>query len=333
MPFSNPLAAGLQLIRQALRSPNYVAGVSGWTINRDGSAEFNNVTIRGLVVILSGQSVLMYSGSAPSAGTLIISISPTGGTDAFGNTYPKGINIGGAGNPGVSAGFTGSNGFLYFPGVVPNVHLDANLEINHLGSGTAEQSFLTLSSAQDATQMDYVALNMVASSADGTGLPKITEAYVDSSSVIHGMRAMGIAGIADIGTITATEPGTGTSRANVAAAETWHSVSSFGTGFGNQGGIYPPVRYRKLPIGPNGSVELDGSVVTTAATAAGAQVFALPTGYVPSFQHQVVTVTNFSGAAGANATVTVTQTGAVQAAAATSGAGAQLRLNCVFPLD
>lgn len=48
MSFSNPVVGGEngELIRQSIQSPNYVAGVSGWTINRDGSAEFNNVTIR-----------------------------------------------------------------------------------------------------------------------------------------------------------------------------------------------------------------------------------------------------------------------------------------------
>jgi hypothetical protein len=48
MSFSNPVVGGEdgELIRPAIQSPNYVPGVSGWTINRDGSAEFNNVTIR-----------------------------------------------------------------------------------------------------------------------------------------------------------------------------------------------------------------------------------------------------------------------------------------------
>ena len=51
MPFTNPIVAGLTLIRQAIRSPNFVTGVSGWSINKDGSAEFNDVTSRGTVVI------------------------------------------------------------------------------------------------------------------------------------------------------------------------------------------------------------------------------------------------------------------------------------------
>jgi hypothetical protein len=45
--FNDDLAGGIVLLRPALRSPNYAAGVSGWTINIDGSAEFNNVTVRG----------------------------------------------------------------------------------------------------------------------------------------------------------------------------------------------------------------------------------------------------------------------------------------------
>ncbi len=47
MSFLNQIVAGLKLVRAAIQSPDYDAGVSGWSINRDGSAEFNNVAIRG----------------------------------------------------------------------------------------------------------------------------------------------------------------------------------------------------------------------------------------------------------------------------------------------
>lgn len=50
MPFGDPIVAGNTLVRDAIQSPNYVAGVSGWTINRDGSAEFSNVVVRGTFV-------------------------------------------------------------------------------------------------------------------------------------------------------------------------------------------------------------------------------------------------------------------------------------------
>jgi hypothetical protein len=46
--FTNPILGGLgTLIRAAIRSPNYVAGLAGWSINKDGSAEFNNLVSRG----------------------------------------------------------------------------------------------------------------------------------------------------------------------------------------------------------------------------------------------------------------------------------------------
>ena len=60
--FSNPVIGGSDtLIRKAIRSPNYVAGTSGWSINKDGSAEFNNLTSRGTVIVgtPSGAHILM----------------------------------------------------------------------------------------------------------------------------------------------------------------------------------------------------------------------------------------------------------------------------------
>lgn len=52
LSFDDPIAAGDgSLIFPALKSPNYVAGVTGWMIGRDGDAEFNNATIRGTLVV------------------------------------------------------------------------------------------------------------------------------------------------------------------------------------------------------------------------------------------------------------------------------------------
>lgn len=48
MKFSDPIvASGGELVRDQIRSRNYEAGLAGWRIGRDGSAEFNNVTVRG----------------------------------------------------------------------------------------------------------------------------------------------------------------------------------------------------------------------------------------------------------------------------------------------
>lgn len=47
-PFSNPIVGGGgELVRNRIVSRNYVPGVSGWVIERDGDAEFNDVTVRG----------------------------------------------------------------------------------------------------------------------------------------------------------------------------------------------------------------------------------------------------------------------------------------------
>lgn len=47
MPFSDPITAGDKLVRNAIQSDTFVTLVSGWQIKRDGSAEFNNASIRG----------------------------------------------------------------------------------------------------------------------------------------------------------------------------------------------------------------------------------------------------------------------------------------------
>ena len=46
--FRHDIAGGQgDLIIDALHSPNFMEGVSGWSVNADGTAEFNNLEIRG----------------------------------------------------------------------------------------------------------------------------------------------------------------------------------------------------------------------------------------------------------------------------------------------
>lgn len=80
----SPVEYFSQFLRLAfLRSPNYVAGVSGWTINQDGSAEFNNGTFRGVVV---DAGMFVYNGTPALGNPPIFSITnPTTATDPFGN--------------------------------------------------------------------------------------------------------------------------------------------------------------------------------------------------------------------------------------------------------
>ena len=90
----NPVVGGTVLRRPAIQSPNFVTTVSGWTINADGSAEFNNLTIRGTFsgtdYVLSAAGLFLYSGT-PAAGNLIFSIAPAATTtDGLGNTVTGG---------------------------------------------------------------------------------------------------------------------------------------------------------------------------------------------------------------------------------------------------
>lgn len=90
MAFRNEVTAGNTLIREAIQSQGYDPGTDGWIIRADGSAEFNDVVIRGGTVV-SG-TALYYDG-APGPGTLMMSIAAEEGTDPFGNAYPAGLTL------------------------------------------------------------------------------------------------------------------------------------------------------------------------------------------------------------------------------------------------
>lgn len=99
--FRSSIVGGIgTLIRQWIRSPDYVPGVSGWSINKDGSVEFNLGTFRGTLILDDALiQLLVYSGT-PAAGNLILAISSAAGTDSFGNAYDIGLTIYGHGAAG-----------------------------------------------------------------------------------------------------------------------------------------------------------------------------------------------------------------------------------------
>jgi len=49
MAFTNSILAGSKLVREAIQSPNFVTAVSGWSVNKDGTAEFGDMIARGTV--------------------------------------------------------------------------------------------------------------------------------------------------------------------------------------------------------------------------------------------------------------------------------------------
>lgn len=66
--FTDPLITGLgKLIREFIQSVNYVAGISGWILNKDGSCEFSDATIRGSIEAGNG-TVRLNSGGVKVTG-------------------------------------------------------------------------------------------------------------------------------------------------------------------------------------------------------------------------------------------------------------------------
>ena len=66
MSFGNEVVGGGgELVRDQIRSRDYVPGVSGWRIARNGDAEFNNVTVRGTLEARNGNAFIKLDPSQP----------------------------------------------------------------------------------------------------------------------------------------------------------------------------------------------------------------------------------------------------------------------------
>lgn len=88
--FSNPVAAGGgALIRDRVHSPNYAPGTTGWTINQDGTAEFNTL---GGTIQFNTLGVFFYIPNA-GIGNLRLSITMADGVDQYGNLYKAGLFV------------------------------------------------------------------------------------------------------------------------------------------------------------------------------------------------------------------------------------------------
>lgn len=76
MPFTNPIVGGTALVRQAINSPNFAAGSAGWSINQNGTAEFNNATVRGEVDVGNappGTRIVITKNLPPPLNTYVFS--------------------------------------------------------------------------------------------------------------------------------------------------------------------------------------------------------------------------------------------------------------------
>lgn len=66
MTFTDPIVAGSELVIDRINSTDYAPGAAGWAISRDGTAEFNNATLRGSLHVGIGYPVETFGGSIPA---------------------------------------------------------------------------------------------------------------------------------------------------------------------------------------------------------------------------------------------------------------------------
>lgn len=78
MAFSNSILSGVTLAREAIESEGFQTGVTGWRVDRDGDAEFNNLIARGEITAAS------VSVENPNDNTHRTTIKPSDPTDLSG---------------------------------------------------------------------------------------------------------------------------------------------------------------------------------------------------------------------------------------------------------
>lgn len=140
MGFANDIIGGAAaLIRAAIKSPNFVHGSAGWSVNKDGSAEFNSLTIRGTFngtnFVINTTGALFYAGT-PAAGNLITSIAPAAGTDSFGNAYAQGLQV-------LSTTSDIRAQAAFFKSVSPNTHAVTIFQADITGTANAAANIVS----------------------------------------------------------------------------------------------------------------------------------------------------------------------------------------------
>lgn len=191
MSFDDSISAGNKIIASALQSPNYAQGSSGWTINRDGSAEFQNVLVRGTI---TGSTII---GSTIIGGTII------GGdiqSTNFSNTAHTGFDLNATAS--TDAAGTPANTIQIYSafqvGPTAGDHLTLNYtggfaQINFYSGTTRETSFGAVFATADPVDGTWPILAIQSPTAGGNNpaidlLPRLNSIQVNSQII-------GVAGV------------------------------------------------------------------------------------------------------------------------------------------
>lgn len=295
MAFGNPILGGTVLVRPAIKSPNYVPGVSGWSINRDGSAEFDDLTIRGTFdgtdYEINSSGEFFYSGT-PAFGNLVMSIANAAGTDSHGNPYAgPGVAIYSSGGTGVQMILSGTEAKLQFPSGYSLEAQIARLETSVPGSFI--QMFMAGPSITTAGHTDQAYWEMTSS--DGTASAACQFSYSDIAGNPHLFAQWNAAGFTiESGSITAVDPATGTLAAP-AVPETWHALPALQNGWTDRHGVQATYPVSSYQLDATGQLRM-ALYLVAGAIANNTLLFTLPTAYVPAHTHIVAVETDKSGA-------------------------------------
>lgn len=187
-----------QLVLPAIQSPNFVTGVSGWIIRKDGSVEFNNGVFRGTITAgsfigtdfeITPLGVFFYSG-VPAFGNLIISIAPPGVTqDRFGNPVtPNGMSVYGTAGNGAFLGLSpGGSGIAAFPSGAANELVAAALVTALEGAGVNQFIATAVEGPRIslAAHGDWVGIQFNSPNAGGTSFANGSLFYIDNAQTTH----------------------------------------------------------------------------------------------------------------------------------------------------
>lgn len=251
MGFANSIIGGAAaLIRAAIRSPNYVTGTAGWTINKDGSAEFNNLVVRGTFdgtdFEVNSSGIFIYSG-VPALGNLIGSIASAAGTDAHGNPYLDGV---------CSYGTSG---------------------VVQLTQGRLEQgpSQTAVGGGLAASTDGSVAGKMIIDS----GL--VSGGDADAALILESNLASGAGTVCLVSAATTIVKGPVVAQlpgSSPATAETWHSLGAYPSGTTTRG------QYR---LTSEGKLELDINLTGTPASGTSSFPNTMPASYQPAVTKRI----------------------------------------------
>lgn len=180
MTFQNSVVGGVTLVRPAIQSPDYTEHVSGWTINQDGSAEFNDITIRGGTVV---SGLALYYNGTPTLGNLILSIAAEAGVDEFGNAYNQGVTAyDGSGSQIILQAGSGASTISFVPRTLPGVTWQAG------GMGQALSSRLGTNTPQVFMASPYDTDSAASASLSLYGNPAESNGDVRSEAILSALR-------------------------------------------------------------------------------------------------------------------------------------------------